>query len=302
MPPRADRSCRRPLRRRLREGRAEHGDLRALADLGAVYQRPATRVFIIGLAGRPQASAPGRRFGLVAEPRLRVADAGRRVDQPRRHRLERPAGDRLHPGVEVIVVEPAAGDLRDAGAEESSASSVATASEIWSRSRRRAACDGRRRAARSARCAERPRAPQQARRGGPARRPPSRPLERLASGSRVARRIAGSAASGGPARPSSDARDHDRDETPNPASTPKNMRRESSTSAVGEQDAERRTDHRPDRAEQQRRAQVHAPDVAPAGADRLHRGDLAGLLADQRGHRVRHEHERGDQREQRDAP
>ena len=56
---------------------------------------------------------------------------------------------------------------------------------------------------------------------------------------------------------------------------------------VGEQDAERGAEHRAERAEQQRGAQVDAPDVAAAGADRLHRGDLARLLADQRRHRVR---------------
>ncbi len=50
----------------------------------------------------------------------------------------------------------------------------------------------------------------------------------------------------------------------------------------------------------ERRAQVDAADLAARAADRLHHPDLTALLADQRPHRVRDQHERREQRQHRE--
>jgi hypothetical protein len=68
---------------------------------------------------------------------------------------------------------------------------------------------------------------------------------------------------------------------------------------VREHEAEHGARRRPRCAEQQRGGQVDARDLPAPAADRLHRPDLARLLADQRRHRVRDQHERREQREQR---
>ena len=58
------------------------------------------------------------------------------------------------------------------------------------------------------------------------------------------------------------------------------------------QDSERDADNRAERTEQQCRPRVDERELPSARADRSHDPDLAGLLGDERGHRVRDQHER----------
>ena len=58
---------------------------------------------------------------------------------------------------------------------------------------------------------------------------------------------------------------------------------------IGEQDPERDPDERAEQPQQRRRPDVHERNLSPACADRAHDPDLAGLLGDERRHRVRDE-------------
>ena len=69
---------------------------------------------------------------------------------------------------------------------------------------------------------------------------------------------------------------------------------------VGEHDAQPRSEHGSARSEEERGAAVDALDLPARRTDRLHRRDLLRLLADQRRHRVRQQHERGEQRQESD--
>ena len=69
---------------------------------------------------------------------------------------------------------------------------------------------------------------------------------------------------------------------------------------VREHDAEDHSDDGPERTEQQGRFQVDDGDLPASAADRLHRSDLGRLLGDERCHRVGDQHERRQQRENRD--
>ena len=125
-------------------------------------------------------------------------------------------------------------------------------------------------------------------------------LSASASERRDARRTAGIAASAGPISPTArliasivavdvEAR---RDAV--------EARAEERDDQVGEHDAQPRSEHGSERSEQERGAAVDPLDLPARRADRLHRRDLLRLLADQRRHRVRQQHERGEQRQEGD--
>ena len=235
----------------------------------------------------------------VAQPGLRRPDAGRRVDHPSLLALERLAGHRLHPGVEVVVVEPAAGDLRDAGPDREQREQRRDGERHLDHGGRAAPLaaseapepdlDAARDAAYTAQQGVEAALAADGRAGGVqrfAQRQPRGTPHRRQRGERRTDEA------------EQRARDHDGDGHREPGVHAEEHAREQLHEPVGQQDAQRGSDHRSERAEQEGRPQVDPADVTPARADRLHRGDLAGLLADQRGHRVRDEHERGDQRQE----
>ena len=210
----------------------------------SVYQRPSS---MRGFDQRPRGQPPGLgvaalepdvvlhpRLCLRARPRWTRSSGRRR----RRAACSPPTGSRRRSGCRrtmraAVAATPAP--------SESSASRVATASAICSAVARL------RRLRRPS-----PRSPIWACGAGSARAataPSSRPwpptaepdaCSASASGSRAARRIAGSAASGGPDEADHDARDDDRDRDAEAGVDVEERRREEPDERVGEQDAERR--------------------------------------------------------------
>ena len=199
----------------------------------ALYQRPSTmRVFISGVAGRPQAGAswPATRTVLLSQgwaARTPGVDAIRRAS-PRSNGLLDTGWSQVskwlssnHPP--VIFATPAP--------TESSASRVATANDTWITVApvRRLRRPRPRRPIWTLRGTPRTRRSSASRRPWPPTAEPTADSASL-SGNRVARRTAGSAASGGPTRPTSTLAITTGTATANPASTPKNMVANSFTS------------------------------------------------------------------------
>jgi len=97
-----------------------------------------------------------------------------------------------------------------------------------------------------------------------------------------------------------DARDHHRRVDGEPDVDRPEHRAEVARKQVGEEDAEDDANHGAEHSEQEGGPQIDERDLPPARADRAHDPDLARLLCDERGHRVRDEDERREQRQQRD--
>ena len=134
------------------------------------------------------------------------------------------------------------------------------------------------------------------------RPPTAEPVALSASASerRDARRIAGIAASAGPISPTARLIASIVAVDVEPRRDAVEAGAEERDDQVGEHDAQPRSEHGSERSEQERGAAVDPLDLPARRADRLHRRDLLRLLADQRRHRVREQHERGEQRQEGD--
>ncbi len=120
------------------------------------------------------------------------------------------------------------------------------------------------------------------------------------TGTRVPRRIAGSAMSGGPTIPSTRLRRRTGALTDQPGEMAKKVDPKNRTIRFAITTPRTDSEHGADCSEQERRAEVDAADLSARAADRLHHPDLPALLADQRAHRVRDEHARRQQGEDRE--